>query len=134
LPSQPADRRRARIETSRSGTQRPGGNSIARPKGRPRIETFGSWGKAKEWRIYTPNGQHLVASDLLNTHANELDLGYLQVRNRILEEKQAGVALSLTPNESHLVRVALALLVREMPVQLGRRDANVLPEMLLWLA
>lgn len=96
--------------------------------------TFGSWGKAKEWRICTPNGLHLVPCDLLQVQANALDLDYLRVRNRLLEAKQAGVALSLTPDESQLVRVALELLTRELPVRLGRRDARVRPEMLLRLA
>ncbi len=93
--------------------------------------TFGSYGKAREWRISTPNGQALTAGDLLHVHANALDLGYLQVRNRELEAKQAGVTFALTPDESHLVRVALQVLARELPVQLGRRDARVKPEMLL---
>lgn len=97
--------------------------SIARPKGQARIET--------------PNGQRLIAKDLLHVHANAnaLDLGYLQARNRLLEAKQAGgVALSLTPDESELVRVALQVLTRELPVRFGRRVANVRPEMLLRLA
>lgn len=62
--------------------------------------TFWSWGKANDWRIFTPNGQSLFPADLMNVHANALDLGYLQVRNRELEAKQAGAAFSLSRDES----------------------------------
>lgn len=87
--------------------------------------TFGSWGKARDWRLTTPNGQNLTAGELANLHAIALDLGYLQARNKELEGKMAGVTMALTQDESHLVRVALELLVRELPVRLGRRDASV---------
>ncbi|MDP2787306.1 MAG: hypothetical protein Q8O79_04445 [Pseudomonadota bacterium] len=71
---------------------------------------------------------------LANLRARLADLSYLQTRNREIESKLSGVAFALTPDESHLVRVALQLLVRELPVRLGRRDAGVRPERLLRLA
>lgn len=95
---------------------------------------FGSWGRAREWALMTPTGERLNADDLSDVRSRALDLDYLQVRNKLLEAKQAGVSFSLAPDEAQLVRVALQLLTRELPVQLGQRDAGVRPGKLLKLA
>jgi hypothetical protein len=96
--------------------------------------TFGSFGRARDWRLHTPAGETLTADELVTLRARSIDLAYLQARNLELESKLAGAALALTPDEAQLVRVALQVLTRELPIRLGRRDATVRPEMLLRLA
>lgn len=92
---------------------------------------FGSWGKAKEWRILAPDGSTFQASQLAALPGQVADLGYLQTLAREQAAKLAGSSLAFTRDESALVRVALQLLLRELPVQIGRRDPGAVPGRLL---
>lgn len=92
---------------------------------------FQSYGKARDWRILTPTGDNIQAGDLATLRADLADLAYLKALARDQAAKLAGSSMSLTKDESHLVRVALQLLLREFPVQLGRRDYEARPARLL---
>lgn len=93
--------------------------------------TFGSYGMAKEWQISTPNGETIQAVDLIRLYARDHDLYFLQAHAADLAAKLAGATMAFSPDEAQLIRVALQLMLREMPVHLGRRDARVKPSMLL---
>jgi len=101
---------------------------IARPTGRARIET---WGNARDWRILTPAGAAITAAEVEAIPGNQADPAYLQALTREQAGKLAGSALSLAPEEAQLVRVALAVLLRELPAQAGRRACRVKPAMLV---
>lgn len=92
---------------------------------------FQSYGRAAEWRLITPNGEALTAAELLQVRAQSHSLAYLQGQVLDLTSRLAGSTASWSPDESHLIRVALQLLLREMPAQLGRRDAQASPSRLL---
>lgn len=92
---------------------------------------FQSYGRAAEWRLITPEGEALTAAELLQVRAQAHSLAYLQGQVIDLTSRLAGSTASWSPDESHLIRVALQLLLREMPAQLGRRDAAVSPARLL---
>lgn len=92
---------------------------------------FGSWGKARDWRILAPDGANFQAAELAALPGLRADVGYLQTLSRHQAAKLAGSALALTPEEAALLRVALAVLLRELPVQIGRQDAGVKPAMLV---
>jgi len=93
--------------------------------------TFGSYGRARDWRITTPNGETIQADELSSLRARDHDLSYLQYRAADLAAKLAGASMAFSPDEAQLLRVALQLMLRELPVQLGRRDAGVRPGRLL---
>lgn len=93
-----------------------------------------SFGRARSKRLETPDGYDLQAGELLGVRDDRHDLGFLRDRVAQLEAKLGGASLTLTPDESRLVRVALSLLVREMPGVLGARDCAVDPAMLVRLA
>lgn len=90
-----------------------------------------SFGMARSLRLFTPSGVGLQAAELNGIREAREDLGYLQVKIRELEGKLEGSTASFSRDESHLLRVALEVLLRELPVQLGRRDNKVRSSMLL---
>lgn len=92
---------------------------------------FGSWGMARDWRILTPSGLSITAPEIESIPTRSADLAFLQSLSRDQAEKLSGSTLALTPDETALVRVAMQVLMRELPVQLGRRDAAVRPSGLL---
>jgi hypothetical protein len=96
--------------------------------------TFGSYGRAREWRIMTPAGETITAPELSNLRARDHDLTFLQSRSAELAAKLAGASMAFSPDEAQLLRVALQLMLRELPVQLCRRDARVTPAALVRLA
>jgi hypothetical protein len=92
---------------------------------------FQSYGKARDWRILTPAGDNIQAGELMALRGQLADLAFLQTFTKDQAAKLAGSTLAFTPDESHLVRVALQLILRELPVQLGRRDFQARPARLL---
>lgn len=92
---------------------------------------FGSWGKARDWRILGPDGSSFQAPELAALPGRLADLAYLDALAHDQAAKLAGAALALSADEAQLVRVALGVLLRELPVQLGRRDCRVRPAMLV---
>lgn len=92
---------------------------------------FGSWGKARDWRILAPDGTTLQAAELAALPQQVADLAYLQALAREQAAKLAGATLALSQDEAALLRVALAVLLRELPVQLGRREFRASPAMLV---
>jgi len=93
--------------------------------------TFGSYGRAKDWRITTPNGETIQADELTTLRARDHDLTFLQYRAADLAAKLAGASMAFSPDEAQLLRVALQLMLRELPVQIGRREARVTTGQLL---
>lgn len=95
---------------------------------------FGSYGQAREWRILAPTGSTFTASEISDLPARLADLAFLQGLTARQDAQLAGTSLSLSPDEAQLVRVALQVLLREIPARARRRDAEVRPSMLLKLA
>lgn len=95
---------------------------------------FASWGTARDWRILTPSGLSITAPEVEAIPSRSADLAFLQSLSRDQAAKLAGSAMALSPDEAQLVRVALRVLLRELPVQVGRRDGRVKPAMLVRVA
>lgn len=92
---------------------------------------FGSYGKARDWRILAPDGSTFQASELAALPHQVADLAYLQSLSREQAAKLAGATLALSQEEAALLRVALRVLLRELPDQVGRREGLARPAMLL---
>lgn len=92
---------------------------------------FQSWGKARDWRLILPTGEALTADEIADVRRLQADLCYLHGEVSRLTAKASGVALAFTGDEAQLLRVALGVLLRELPVQLRRRDCRVTPGGLL---
>lgn len=90
---------------------------------------LGHYGRAREWRLHTPAGDAFTAGELADMRARALDLAYLQGEHRVLTAKLAGAAFHLEPDEVHVVRLALQAILRELPVQLGRREVLRAPKL-----
>lgn len=95
---------------------------------------FCSYGRARDWRILTPAGESLTAPEIASYRAITHDTAYLKQRVAELAAKIEGAAFHVTKEEAALIRVAMQVLLREMPVQLGTRDARVSPAGVLRLA
>lgn len=52
---------------------------------------YASWGRAKKWRIYAPNGESFYPDELLSVRQNERDIGYLQSQIKRLRAMQLPV-------------------------------------------
>lgn len=51
---------------------------------------LGPYGRARDWRLLAPDGQHYQASELQDLHALQLDVDWLRMRVRELETAAAG--------------------------------------------
>lgn len=89
------------------------------------------FGRAKSLRLETPDGYTLQARELINIDQDRLDLGYVKARLVDMEAKVGGATATFTRDESRLLRVALEILMREIPISLGTRDFNVRSDMLV---
>lgn len=89
--------------------------------------TFGPWGKSKEWWILDPNGTRYCASEIAELRAMALNLDYLQVRVRQLEERERELLAKLdrrfSASEVAILRSAAAILreASETPIQQGEK-------------
>lgn len=81
---------------------------------------FSRYGKARNWRIILPDGETMQAAELLGHHQLTLSVDYLRVRLQELEAKMGGLSVNFTAEESRLLRLALQVLQREIPVNRGR--------------
>jgi len=81
-------------------------------------------GRCREWRITTPNGETITAPELTDLRTRDHDLTYLQSRSSELAAKLAGSTMAFSPDEAHLLRAALQLMIRVLPVQIGRRGPS----------
>lgn len=92
---------------------------------------FVPFGRSRSRRLLVPCGDLLQAGELTHVRDERSDLCYLQARVAELESKLGGATATFTRDESRLVRVALQLILREIPVALGSRDSRVSPDMLV---
>lgn len=53
---------------------------------------LGPYGRARDWRLFAPDGQVYTAGDVAALAALALDVTYLQGRVRELEQEQAGLS------------------------------------------
>jgi hypothetical protein len=90
---------------------------------------LGNYGRAKEWRLHAPTGEAYTAQELAGVRLQALDLSYLQGETRVQAAKLAGAAFHLAPDEVHLVRLAMQAILRELPVQLERREVLRAPKL-----
>ena len=76
--------------------------------------TFGPWGRAKEWRLHAPDGASYDACEIAELRARVLDLDYLQVRVRQLEQRERELLAQLerrfSAGEIATLRAAAAIL------------------------
>lgn len=86
---------------------------------------------AREWRLLAPSGSTFTSAEISDLPARLADLAFLQGLTAQQDLKLAGSTLALAPEEAQLVRVAMQILLRELPVQIGRRAASVRPAQLL---
>lgn len=92
--------------------------------------TFGSYGKSSSWRLNSPTGESFVAAEINEIRRNALDLDWLRTHMKEANAKLAGSSLHLTPEETQLIRITLQILLRELPVQHGRRNIPKLSALL----
>lgn len=84
---------------------------------------FGPWGKAKDWRLHAPDGASYDACEITELRAMALNLDYLQVRVRQLEERERELLAKLerrfSASEIATLRAAAAILreASESPIQ-----------------
>lgn len=73
--------------------------------------TFGPYGKAREWYLFSPNGEKFSAAELLNVRPTTLDVDYLQGKARRLQHEKAELeqrlARTFTPAELETLRAAV---------------------------
>ena len=76
--------------------------------------TFGPWGRAKEWRLHAPDGASYDVCEIAELRARALDLDYLQVRVRQLEQRERELLAKLerrfSASEIATLRAAAAIL------------------------
>ena len=93
---------------------------------------FGSWGNARDWRLLTPNGEALQACEVQELRALQADVGYLKDQVKLMIDRQGGALATWSPQETQILRVAMQLLNRELPVHLVR-EGRITPSALIQL-
>lgn len=74
--------------------------------------TFGPWGRARDWRLHAPNGEHYTADELLLTRRRDHDLNYLQQRINIIED---AAAIYIPRADAAILREAASILAALIP-------------------
>lgn len=71
---------------------------------------FGTYGRAREWRLHAPDGSHYVAAEVAELRYLILDVDYLRARVREVEAEIETARRRFTPAELATIRAAAALL------------------------
>jgi hypothetical protein len=89
--------------------------------------TFGRYGRARDWRLFAPDGTHYQAAELAELRALVLDVDYLRMRVRELEARLDPGACVFSAEELRAVRQAVAALQRVLPASGPRGLALAAP-------
>lgn len=73
---------------------------------------FGPWGRAREWRLCSPTGENFTAGDVADLRALQLDVNYLQTRNRELTAQLDHTACYFSGGDADTLRAAASILNR----------------------
>ena len=66
--------------------------------------TLGPYGKAREWRLFDPNGTNYTAREVAALRAMALDLDFLKTHTRHLESKVDQAATYLSADDVATLR------------------------------
>lgn len=88
-------------------------------------QTWAGWylapfGRAKEWRLHSPDGANFTAAEIQQLRALALDVDYLQLRVRQLEAELGGQALRVTAAQAATLAAAAEILAQLLGSSAGR--------------
>lgn len=92
--------------------------------------TLGPYGKAREWRLFAPDGTHYTAQEVSGLRGMVLDLDFLRGQVRELREKVDGSAVHFSADDLLALRLAVAVLDKIAPAERRRVDLPNVPRAL----
>ena len=86
--------------------------------------TLGPYGRARDWRLFAPDGSHYTAGEITGLRGMALDVDYLRGRVHEMQGQIDAHACHFSDGDLQALRTAMAILARRLPAFTGRRASG----------